>query len=89
MSQEQPKKPESQQEPHQGNAAAKMQSAENRMFRQVQKGGPATALHSAGGSDTGSNIVADEGVVITETNVPGKRIISEAIGGQVFSRAYY
>jgi len=84
MSQEQPMKPESQQEPHQGNAAATMQSAENRMFTQVQKGGPAAALQSAG--DTGSNIVADEGVVFTETNVPSKRIISESIGGQVIEQ---
>ncbi|CAI9768972.1 unnamed protein product [Fraxinus pennsylvanica] len=84
MSQEQPMKPESLQEPYQGNAAATVQSSENRMFREVQKEGPAAALQSAG--NTGSNIVSDEGVVITETNVPGKRIISESIGGQVIGQ---
>ncbi|CAI9764282.1 unnamed protein product [Fraxinus pennsylvanica] len=82
MSQEQPMKPESQENPHdQGNAAATMQSAENRMYGQVQKGGPAAMMQSVG-----SNIGADKGVVITETNVAGKRIISESIGGQVIGQ---
>ncbi|CAA3007090.1 late embryogenesis abundant protein 47-like [Olea europaea var. sylvestris] len=87
MSQEQPTKPESQENPHdQGNAAATMQSAENCMLGQVQKGGPAAVMQSTGSSNTGCNIVADKGVVITEINVPDKRIISESIGGQVIGQ---
>ncbi|KAL2490486.1 Seed maturation protein [Abeliophyllum distichum] len=87
MSQEQPMKPESEEEPHQGNAVATMQSAENRMVGQVQKGGPVAAMQSSGGSNTGcSSTVADEGVVTTETNVPSKRIISESIGGQIIGQ---
>lgn len=72
--------------------AAVMQSAENKAFGYIQKGGPASAMQSAANKNekagfVGHNDVSDaaaaKGVAISETNLPGKRMISELIGGQV------
>lgn len=72
--------------------AAVMQSAENKAFGYIHKGGPASVMQSAANKNekagfVGHNDVSDaaaaKGVAISETNLPGKRMISELIGGQV------
>ncbi|KAK2977339.1 hypothetical protein RJ640_013318 [Escallonia rubra] len=112
MSQEQPIRPQSEQEPIKyGDVfdvkgdlakqpvaprdAAVMQSSENVVLGQVAKGGAASVMQSAAtqnesGGAVGhadiSGAVGDRGVSITETNLPGRRIITEAVGGQVVSQ---
>ncbi|KMZ66534.1 Seed maturation protein/ Late embryogenesis abundant protein [Zostera marina] len=75
--------------------AAMMQSAENKLLGQTQKGGPAAVMQSAAthnelaglvGHDGISSMSADKGVTVTETDVPGTRIITEKVGGHVVKR---
>lgn len=72
--------------------AALMQMAENAMLGQIQKGAAASMMQSAAernekGGFVGHKEMTDvgvgQGVSITETDLPGRRIITEEIGGQV------
>ncbi|KAJ1423817.1 Late embryogenesis abundant protein [Sesbania bispinosa] len=72
--------------------AAMMQSAESRVLGQTQPGGAAAAMQSAATRNEQAGIVGhrdvtdvtgDRGVTVTETQVPGRRIVTEAVGGQV------
>lgn len=110
MSQEQPQRPEREQQeaikygdvfnvrgelakqPIAPQDAAMMQSAETMVFGQTQKGGPASVMQSAATKNERSGFVShdattpvagDEGVTVTETTVPGRRIITESVAGQV------
>ncbi|XP_021897121.1 late embryogenesis abundant protein D-34-like isoform X2 [Carica papaya] len=72
--------------------AAMMQSAETRVLGQTQRGGPASVMQAAatqneragfvGHRDT-SDIAGDRGVTVRRTEVPGARITTESVGGQV------
>lgn len=77
--------------------AALMQTAENAMLGQIQKGAAASMMQSAAernekggfvGHDDMTDVAACQGVSITETNLPGRRIITEEIGGQVGALIY-
>lgn len=77
--------------------AALMQTAENAMLGQIQKGAAASMMQSAAernekggfvGHEDMTDVAAGQGVSITETNLPGRRIITEEIGGQVGARIY-
>lgn len=72
--------------------AAMMQSAETRVLGQTQPGGPAAVMQAAAtrneqaglvGHRDVTDITGDRGVTVTETQLPGTRIITEAVGGQV------
>ncbi|KAG4907786.1 hypothetical protein JHK82_056438 [Glycine max] len=72
--------------------AAMMQSAETRVLGQTQPGGAASVMQSAAtrneqaglvGHRDVTDVTGDRGVTVTETKVPGRRIITEAVGGQV------
>ncbi|KAI3962003.1 hypothetical protein MKX01_021886 [Papaver californicum] len=69
-----------------------MQSAESSILGQTQKGGPASVMQSAATQNVRAGVVgrtqvtgaaADQGVTISETDLPGGRVVSEAVGGQV------
>jgi len=72
--------------------AATMQSAENLVFGQTLKGGPAAAMQSAAtanermgavGHDQATDATAVQGVTVSETRVPGGgRIVTEFVAGQ-------
>lgn len=77
--------------------AALMQTAENAMLGQIQKGAAASMMQSAAernekggfvGHEDMTDVAAGQGFSITETNLPGRRIITEEIGGQVGARIY-
>lgn len=79
-------------EPIKPQDAAMMQSAENLVMGQTQKGGPAAVMQSAStknrqaglvGQGDVSDVPVDRGVTVTETDLPGQRIITEAVAGQV------
>nr|CAA41854.1 rab28 [Zea mays] len=71
---------------------ATMQSAENLVFGQTLKGGPAAAMQSAAttnermgavGHDQATDATAVQGVTVSETRVPGGgRIVTEFVAGQ-------
>ena len=72
--------------------AATMQSAENLVFGQTLRGGPAAAMQSAAttnermgvvGHDQATGATAVQGVTVSETRVPGGRIVTEFVAGQV------
>ncbi|XP_030543436.1 late embryogenesis abundant protein D-34-like [Rhodamnia argentea] len=72
--------------------AAMMQTAEAVVFGQTQKGSPAAVMQSAAtrneqaglvGHRDATDVAKDQGVTVTETDVPGQRIITEAVAGQV------
>ncbi|KAF7837304.1 late embryogenesis abundant protein D-34-like [Senna tora] len=72
--------------------AAMMQSAETRVLGHTQPGGAAAVMQSAATRNERSGLVGhcdvndvtgDQGVTVTEMNVPGRRIITEAVAGQV------
>lgn len=72
--------------------AAMMQTAETACLGQPQRGGPAAAMQEAAarnercgfvGHNEMNNAMVNGGVAIAETNLPGKRVIREAIAGQV------
>ncbi|KAI4311282.1 hypothetical protein MLD38_036187 [Melastoma candidum] len=72
--------------------AAMMQSAEASIFGQPRTGGPGEAMQAAaawneraglvGRSDI-SDAAAIQGVAVTETGVPGGRVVTESVAGQV------
>jgi len=72
--------------------AAMMQSAETRVLGQTQLGGAASVMQSAATQNERAGLVghldvndiaSDRGVTVSETQVPGRRIITEAVGGKV------
>ena len=74
--------------------AAMMQTAENAVFGQTQKGGPAATMQSAAtaneragfvGHLDASDVAKQQGVTVAETEVPGACIITESVGEQVYS----
>lgn len=69
-----------------------MQAAESTILGQTQKGGAAAVMQSAATQNERAGLVSHrdvtdvagyEGVTVTETDVPGSRIITESVGGQV------
>ncbi|XP_072974218.1 LOW QUALITY PROTEIN: late embryogenesis abundant protein D-34-like [Typha angustifolia] len=71
--------------------AAMMQSAENIVMGQTRKGGPAAVMQSAATvnervgavrHDQASDIPREQGVTVTETRVPGGRVVTEFVAGQ-------
>ncbi|XP_010277174.1 PREDICTED: late embryogenesis abundant protein D-34-like [Nelumbo nucifera] len=102
MSQQQPQRPQATEEPIKygtypqfpGNlqpnpSHLKMQSAENRVLGQTQKGSPASVMQSAAarneraghGDDT--DITTNEGLTVAENDGAGNRIVNESIADQV------
>ncbi|KAG4998357.1 hypothetical protein AAZX31_10G235000 [Glycine max] len=72
--------------------AAMMQSAEARVLGKTQPGGASSVMQSAAtrneqaglvGHQDVTDITGDHGVTVTETTFHGRRIITEAVGGQV------
>ncbi|GLT99634.1 hypothetical protein SLE2022_170590 [Rubroshorea leprosula] len=72
--------------------AAMMQTAESMVFGQTHKGGTAAIMQSAAtqneragivGHTDMADVVGNQGVTVTETDVPGARIITESVAGQV------
>ena len=72
--------------------AATMQSAETLVFGETVKGGPAAAMQSAVmrnermgvvAHDQATDSTAEQGVSVSETRVPGARIVTEFVAGQV------
>ncbi|KAK9992636.1 hypothetical protein SO802_027621 [Lithocarpus litseifolius] len=72
--------------------AAMMQKAENMILGQTQKGGPASVMKAAAtrneragvvGHKDFTDVTGDRGVTVSETDVPGSRIITESVAGQV------
>jgi hypothetical protein len=77
--------------------AALLQSAEDTVqgLGHTQKGGPAAVMQSAAtlnaraghvGRAQLSGPVADAGVAVTETELPGRRVVTESVAGQVVGR---
>ncbi|KAF3786150.1 Late embryogenesis abundant protein D-34 [Nymphaea thermarum] len=71
--------------------AAMMQSAENLSLGQSPKGGAAAAMQSAARRNENAGLVghdelspaAREGMTVTEMDAPGRRVVTESVGGQV------
>lgn len=72
--------------------AAMMQSTETTLLGETQKGGPAATMQSAAtrneqagvvGHGELTDIAGNQGMSAVETNIPGARIITESVGGQV------
>ncbi|XP_040989557.1 late embryogenesis abundant protein D-34-like [Juglans microcarpa x Juglans regia] len=72
--------------------AAMMQTAERMALGQTQKGGPAAVMQSAAtrneraalvGHRDFSDVAGELGVTVTESDVPGSRMITESVAGQV------
>ncbi|PIA31753.1 hypothetical protein AQUCO_04900207v1 [Aquilegia coerulea] len=75
--------------------AAMMQSSETTLVGHTLKGGPAAVMQSAAtrneragvvGHKDLTDIVGDEGMTAVETNLPGKRILTESVAGQVIGK---
>ncbi|GLJ12174.1 hypothetical protein SUGI_0186000 [Cryptomeria japonica] len=67
--------------------AALMQSAETRALGQTQKGGVAAQANERAGvvAKDDDTIAAAEGMTVTETVVPGRKVTVEYVGGQLVS----
>ncbi|MBA0710525.1 hypothetical protein Golax_009806 [Gossypium laxum] len=72
--------------------AAMMQTAETQVLGQTQKGGTAAVMQAAAtrneqvgvvGHNDITDIAGEQGVSVAETDVAGRRIITEAVAGQV------
>ncbi|GAB2220086.1 hypothetical protein Drorol1_Dr00007729 [Drosera rotundifolia] len=72
--------------------AAMMQSLETAVFGETQKGGVAATMQAAAVFDERVGVVghmdvsdpaADQGVTVTQVDVPGEWIFTESVGGQV------
>ncbi|KAI3443233.1 uncharacterized protein J3R85_000157 [Psidium guajava] len=72
--------------------AATMHTAEAAVLGQPPRGGPADSMWAAAawneraglvGREDRADVVAEEGVTVTESEVPGGRIITEKVAGQV------
>ena len=74
--------------------AAMMQTAENSMLGYTQNGCAAAAMQSAAMKNESAGFVgheeinAEAGVTIKETELPGKRIITESVGDEVKQQKY-
>ncbi|GJN40631.1 hypothetical protein PR202_gb29877 [Eleusine coracana subsp. coracana] len=77
--------------------AATMQSAENMVFGQTLKGGPAAAMQSAAtanerlgvvGHGQATDVTAVQGVTVSETRVPGGRMVTEFVAGQAVGQYF-
>ncbi|WVZ60541.1 hypothetical protein U9M48_010549 [Paspalum notatum var. saurae] len=75
--------------------AALLQSAEQAVLGQTQKGGPAAVLQSAAALNSRAGHVgrgqitgpaADAGATVTEAELPGRRVVTESVGGQVVAK---
>ncbi|KAF8775659.1 hypothetical protein HU200_004440 [Digitaria exilis] len=75
--------------------AALLQAAEQETLGQTQKGGPAAVLQSAATVNTRAGHVgkgqitgpiADAGATVVETELPGRRVVSESVAGQVLGK---
>ena len=81
--------------------AALMQSAESLMLGKTQKGAAAAAMQSAASRNERAGFVGhydikydlaggdEQGISVTETDLPGRRIISESVCGQVLIPTIY
>ncbi|KAI3783067.1 hypothetical protein L2E82_13129 [Cichorium intybus] len=72
--------------------AAAMQTAENRVLGQIQKGGPAAVMQSAASVNENRGVVGhydvtsatgDQGVTVSDAEVAGHHIVTESVGGEV------
>ncbi|KAI4311001.1 hypothetical protein MLD38_035939 [Melastoma candidum] len=72
--------------------AAMMQTAETTMLGRTTRGGAAAIMQSAAARNEKAGLVApgdlnsvavEGGVTVTETDLPGRRVITESIGGQI------
>nr|XP_043614161.1 late embryogenesis abundant protein D-34-like [Erigeron canadensis] len=71
--------------------AAMMQAAETSVFGQTQKGGTAAAMQAAATINERSGFVGhqdlsvtgDHGVAVTATHLPGVRLVTETVAGQL------
>ncbi|KAL8055045.1 hypothetical protein ABFX02_04G030800 [Erythranthe guttata] len=112
MSQEQPRRPEAEQEsvkygdifqvsgelaskPVAPRDAATAQAAESIILGQVQKGGPAAVMQSAADVNVSRGVLhrddvteatRQHGVLISQTDAGGQRIITEAVAGEVVGK---
>ncbi|TVU48311.1 hypothetical protein EJB05_07944, partial [Eragrostis curvula] len=77
--------------------AATMQSAENLVFGQTLKGGPAATMQSAAstnerigvvGHDQATDVTAVQGVTVSETRVPDGRMVTEFVAGQAVGQYF-
>ncbi|KAK9669603.1 hypothetical protein RND81_13G142700 [Saponaria officinalis] len=73
--------------------AAAMQSAENQVLGQTQRGGPASVMQSAATKNVRAGLVPLDSTAethvdmcVTESIVGGRRIITESIGNEVVAR---
>ncbi|KAL8128854.1 hypothetical protein V2J09_018009 [Rumex salicifolius] len=75
--------------------AAMMQAAEARVYGRTKKGGPASAMQQAATFNERAGMVAhtdvsdpagDQGVTVMVTDIPGARIFTESVGGQVVAQ---
>ncbi|KAI3816227.1 hypothetical protein L1987_15919 [Smallanthus sonchifolius] len=74
--------------------AAMMQAAETTVFGQTQKGGTAAAMQAAATINERAGLVShedltvtdDQGVTVTATELPGARVVTETVAGQVVGR---
>ncbi|KAI3778421.1 hypothetical protein L2E82_07701 [Cichorium intybus] len=74
--------------------AAMMQAAETTVFGQTQKGGTAAAMQAAATINERAGFVShedltvtgDQGVSVTATEIPGARVVTETIAGEVVGR---
>lgn len=75
--------------------AARLQAAEQSVLGGTQKGGPAAVLQSVAtvnaraghvGRAQTACPVADAGATITETELAGRRVVTESVGGQVVGK---
>uniref|UniRef100_A0A804M3U9 SMP domain-containing protein n=1 Tax=Zea mays TaxID=4577 RepID=A0A804M3U9_MAIZE len=75
--------------------AARLQAAEQSVLGGTQKGGPAAVLQSAAtvnaraghvGRAQTACPVADAGATVTETELAGRRVVTESVGGQVVGK---
>ncbi|CAN6439752.1 unnamed protein product [Victoria cruziana] len=71
--------------------AAMMQSAENRTLGEIPRGGPAATMQSAATRNENAGLLghdqrspaAREGMTVAARDVPGRRVVTESVGGQV------
>lgn len=75
--------------------AAMMQTAENLVLGQTQKGGTAAVMQSVAtrnesaglvGHNQVSHLAGEEGVTVSEADFPGRRIITESVAGQIIGQ---
>uniref|UniRef100_A0A1S4BD04 Late embryogenesis abundant protein D-34-like n=3 Tax=Nicotiana TaxID=4085 RepID=A0A1S4BD04_TOBAC len=75
--------------------AASIQSAENKELGHIPKGGPASIMQSAAvlnqrfggvGRNDMTDIARDKGVTVSQTEIEGTPIVTEAVGGEVLAQ---